>query len=76
MSGFIGSGWRIFCGVPGAFDGHLHFNIHLLAHQGDDKWVEPAILAAKQCLMSDALPEPNAECEFCGYRREGRGVEV
>ncbi len=58
-----------------SFDGHLHFDIHLLPHQGDDKWVEPAILAAKQCLLRDALPDPNDACEFCAYRREGRGGE-
>ncbi|MDO8527150.1 MAG: PD-(D/E)XK nuclease family protein [Deltaproteobacteria bacterium] len=55
-----------------SFDGHLHFNIHLLAHPGDSSWVEPAIVAAKQCLIGDDLPESNMECEFCAYRRESR----
>ena len=58
-----------------SFDGHLYFDIHLLAHPGDDTWVEPAIVAAKQCLMNDALPESNIECEFCAYRREGQKYE-
>jgi len=58
------------------FDGHLHFDIHLLSHKGDDSWVESAVTAAKACLMSDLLPEPKAECEFCAYRREGQKYET
>lgn len=58
-----------------SFDGHLHFDIHLLPHKGDDSWVEPTVVAAKQCLMSNSLPQSNAECEYCAYRREGQKHE-
>ncbi|OGQ06177.1 MAG: hypothetical protein A2W61_01185 [Deltaproteobacteria bacterium RIFCSPLOWO2_01_44_7] len=58
------------------FDGHLHFDVHLLPHKGDDSWVEPAILEAKKCLMNNTLPEPHTECEPCAYRRESQKYEV
>lgn len=58
------------------FDGHLHFDIHLLPHKGDDSWVESTVVAAKQCLMSNTLPESHADCEYCAYRREGQKYET
>lgn len=57
------------------FDGHLHFDIHLLAHRGDDAWVESVVMDAKKCLMSDTLPAAADECEFCSYRKNTRDIE-
>ena len=52
------------------FDGHLIFDMSILAHKGDDSWVEDAITAAHDCLMSDKVPTQADSCEHCAYRKE------
>lgn len=52
-----------------AFDGKLEFDVTLIAHKGDDSWVEGVIAKAKECLESDELPESAEDCEFCAYRK-------
>lgn len=51
-----------------AFDGKLEFDITLIAHEGNDDWVEQAILDAHKCLMSDQIPESVEDCDYCSYR--------
>lgn len=51
-----------------AFDGLLEFEVTLVPHKGDDSWVEKALLDAKKCLDSDAIPSASPECDFCVYR--------
>jgi len=51
------------------FDGKLEFELQIISHQGDISWVEPLIFEMKKCLDSDKIPEPNPNCEFCGYRQ-------
>ncbi|MDO8716038.1 MAG: PD-(D/E)XK nuclease family protein, partial [Dehalococcoidales bacterium] len=51
-----------------AFDGKLEFDVTLIAHEGDDAWVEPAIVAAHDCLSGDSLPAAAADCDYCTYR--------
>jgi CRISPR/Cas system-associated exonuclease Cas4 (RecB family) len=58
-----------------AFDGHLDFDVEIIKYEGDDSWVEKTIMDAHECLMSDKLPEPNPECEFCLYRKAAQDVE-
>ena len=58
-----------------AFDGRLDFDVEIIEYKGDNSWVEKAILEARECLMSDKLPKPNPECEFCSYRKAAQGVE-
>ncbi len=52
-----------------AFDGKLEFDITLIAHEGDDAWVEPTILQAHKCLLSDDIPSPGKDCDYCAYRK-------
>ncbi len=59
-----------------AFDGKLEFDITLIAHEGDDSWVEDAIINAKKCLDSDDLPPPSSACEYCAYRKFLREVQA
>jgi len=59
-----------------AFDGKLEFDVTVLPYTGDDSWVEEALDAAHDCLMSDDLPEPNSTCEYCHYRAEAAKVEI
>lgn len=54
------------------FDGHLVFDITLIPHVGDDAWIEKTIVEAKKCLMSDLLPAPNPDCDYCRYREAAR----
>lgn len=51
-----------------AFDGKLEFEVTLIAHTGDDSWVEPTLLEIKQCLESELLPSVGADCDYCTYR--------
>ncbi|MDD3773985.1 MAG: PD-(D/E)XK nuclease family protein [Patescibacteria group bacterium] len=50
-----------------AFDAKLEFDISLIAHEGDDSWVEKAIIDAHKCLCSDEAPISNPDCEYCQY---------
>jgi hypothetical protein len=51
-----------------AFDAKLEFDVTLIAHKGDDSWVEPTLLQIKACLDSDELPKPAPDCDYCTYR--------
>jgi hypothetical protein len=53
-----------------AFDGKLEFDIKLIPHTGNDKWIEPTLFEIKKCLLSDAAPAPHPECEYCAYRNK------
>jgi RecB family exonuclease len=59
-----------------AFDGKLEFDVTLIAHKGDDTWVEGSILLAKECLDGDALPEHSSTCEYCMYRKFVQEVQT
>lgn len=50
-----------------AFDGKLEFTIKVIPYEGDDSWVEKAIIDAKKCLMSSKIPEPSPKCDYCQY---------
>ncbi len=59
-----------------AFDAKLEFDISVLAYLGQTGWVEGAIKDLHKCLMSDSLPEPGGDCDFCKYRAATSEVEV
>lgn len=50
-----------------AFDAKLEFDVTLIPYEGDDSWVEQAIIDAHQCLSSDTIPESGPDCDFCAY---------
>lgn len=52
-----------------AFDGKLEFNVKVIPYNGDDSWVEPTIIEAKKCLMSDKIPPAKKDCDFCQYTK-------
>ncbi len=52
------------------FDGRLEFDMSIIAHKGDDSWIEAKLLEAKECLVSNKIPPPSANCEHCEYRRK------
>lgn len=50
-----------------AFDAKLEFDITLIAHKGDDSWVENVILKAHKCLNNDKIPKTAEDCDYCAY---------
>lgn len=53
-----------------SFDGRLEFDVKVIAHKGDDSWVEPAVKKLAECLRSETIPQRAELCEYCGYREE------
>lgn len=58
-----------------AFDSKLEFKIKLIPYEGDDGWVEKAIMEIKECLMADKLPNSNLDCDYCNYRSAAQAAE-
>jgi hypothetical protein len=58
-----------------AFDGKLEFDVKILPYEGNDAWVEQAIIDAYNCLARDAMPESSPECDFCSYRNAVKKFE-
>ena len=72
------TGYFVYCNADSSkerFDGHLVFDITLIPHKGDDSWVEKTIQDAKACLMSDKIPEPGPDCDYCRYREVANKYE-
>ncbi len=58
-----------------AFDGKLEFDVKIIPYEArDDAWIDEALINAKRCLDSSALPEANPDCEYCQYRNAAREV--
>lgn len=57
-----------------AFDAKLEFDIKVIPYEGDDSWIEDVLVKANQCLVSDKLPAPGHECDFCAYRKATQEV--
>jgi len=51
-----------------AFDGRLEFIVKVIPYEGDDEWVEKAIVDAHDCLNSKVMPKSNPDCDYCNYR--------
>lgn len=72
------TGYFVYCNADAnkeRFDGHLVFEISLIPYVGDDSWIEQTIKDAKACLMSDKIPEPGPDCDYCRYREAVNSVE-
>ena len=52
-----------------AFDAKLEFDITLIAYEGNDSWVEPAIIQAHKCLQLEKIPAAKPDCDFCAYHQ-------
>ena len=55
-----------------AFGDCLEFKTKVIEYKGDNSWVDDKLVAAKECLKNDKIPEKSDECEYCNYR-EGAG---
>jgi CRISPR/Cas system-associated exonuclease Cas4 (RecB family) len=58
-----------------AFDAKLEFAVTVIAHNGDDSWVEPALAKMKGCLDANNPPGANPDCEYCQYVEKARGIK-
>lgn len=64
------TGYFVYCNGDAdkeAFDGKLEFDVKVIPYEGDDTWVDQAIVDAHACLVSDILPPANDECDYCTY---------
>lgn len=63
------TGYFVYCNGQDAeaFDGRIEFAVKLLPYTGSDAWIEDALGALKNCLLSDEIPRRPTDCEFCGY---------
>ncbi len=59
-----------------AFDGKLEFDVKLIPHEGEGAWIESTIQEIHKCLMSDVIPDPAADCDYCAYRKAAYEVEL
>ena len=64
------TGYFVYCnarlGEP-RFDQTLHFDIALIPYEGNDSWVENAVMRAYECLRAGFAPMPSRDCEHCMY---------
>ncbi len=52
-----------------AFGGRLEFDMKIIPYEGNDEWVEGAIVNARNTLMSNSIPPPASACDYCEYRK-------
>ena len=50
-----------------AFDGKLEFDVTLIAHKGDDSWIDGELAKIKSCLDDSRIPSYTDGCDFCAY---------
>ena len=50
-----------------AFDKRIEFDVNLIPYEGDDSWVEGALLSIKTCLEGDDIPASGPNCDYCDY---------
>lgn len=50
--------------------GTMRFETTVLAHEGDDSWVEETIIRAVACLKDESLPVSDPNCDTCRYVAE------
>ncbi len=52
-----------------AFDRKLEFDVKIIPYEGSDAWVEEVLKKAHETLMSDKIPEPSPDCDYCSYHK-------
>ena len=56
------------------FGDQLEFQTKVIPYKGSDNWVEPTLVAMKECLENDKMPPigtaaMGGPCDFCSYAR-------
>ncbi len=57
-----------------AFANHLEFRVKLIPYDGDDAWVEPALLEIRRTLEAGDAPAPGRGCEYCAFAMRAAGA--
>ncbi len=57
------------------FDRQLEFTMQILPYTGSTGWIDDALIAVRECLLSDAPPPSTGDCEWCDYRKKARRIE-
>ncbi|MBI1859892.1 MAG: PD-(D/E)XK nuclease family protein [Deltaproteobacteria bacterium] len=73
-NGFIVSNTGVFVYCNGdtskeGLFGRLEFDIKILTYEGNDSWIERALLDARECLMKNTWPKMAEDCDYCRYRK-------
>lgn len=50
-----------------AFNHCLRFKLTILPYEGNDEWIEPALMDAHKLLLADTIPEYKDDCEQCAF---------
>ncbi len=58
-----------------AFDAKLEFDVTIIAHNGNDGWVEETLAKMKNCLDCDAPPAAGNDCEYCAYIEKAKSID-
>ncbi len=72
------TGYFVYCnGITDkeAFDAKLEFDVTLIAYEGDDAWVDDALVRARDMLVSDTIPDASSQCDYCTYHEARCAVE-
>jgi hypothetical protein len=51
-----------------SFSDRLIFEKSLIPYEGNDDWVEPTIIAIRECLSPETRPDAAHDCDYCNYR--------
>src|SRR3989344_2406734 len=73
------TGYFVYCNGDAdkeAFDGKLEFDVKILSYEGNDKWVEQAILDIHKCLTGDKIPNAGSDCDYCRYIEAVNGKSI
>lgn len=49
------------------FSDTLSFSSQIITYDGNDAWVEAAVIGAHTCLCRESPPEPSLSCDWCSY---------
>ncbi len=52
------------------FDKKIEFDVIIIPYEGNDNWIDKAILDIHQCLEQKDIPEMAVDCDYCRYRKE------
>jgi CRISPR/Cas system-associated exonuclease Cas4 (RecB family) len=72
------TGYFVYCnGITDrdVFDSRLDFDINLLSYTGDDSWIGDVVSNIHECLNSEMIPDADAECDYCSYRKAVKEVK-
>ena len=83
-------GWFLYCNGKQsetsdvkAFEGKLDFKISMLPYEGDDSWIDAALMSAKACLdtepydmLKNEATRSSESCLNCKYRSNAQALEA